>query len=99
MDEQTIDSVLRGDRSGLPWEIADMVEKETARFVADLLNRLRENGVDLKTGLACFAGGGAILLQKFIETHGDKIFRPYFISDINANVQGYEYLFQIENEG
>lgn len=99
LDEQTIDSVLRGDRSGLPWEIADMVEKETARFVADLLNRLRENGVDLKTGLTCFAGGGAILLQKYIEAHGDKIFRPYFIGDINANVQGYEYLFQIENEG
>ena len=43
-------------------------------------------------------GGGAILLRRQIEASG-KVGKPLFVSNINANAAGYEYLYRLEAVG
>ena len=66
--------------------------------MGDLFGTLRERGIDLRTGLTIFTGGGAILLRRFIENTG-KVGRSLFVTDINANARGFERLYQTTAQG
>ena len=73
--------------------------KEMAQeFINDLFSTLRERMLDLQYCKVVFVGGGAILLKRQIETSG-KVGAPFFVSKINANADGYEYLYRIETAG
>ena len=96
LDETEIDAVINGTYGEIADEIRAIIENETKTFVLNLLNRLREDQIDLKTGITVFAGGGSILLKKYIEQWGDRISTPMFIEDINANVRGYELFYLSE---
>ena len=54
--------------------------------------------LDLQYCKVVFVGGGAILLKRQIETSG-KVGTPFFVPKINANADGYEYLYRIETAG
>jgi len=97
LDETEIDAVIKGTYVEIADEIKAAIEGETKTFVLNLLNRLREDQIDLKTGVTIFAGGGSILLKKYIEQWGDRISTPIFIEDINANVRGYELFYLSEH--
>ena len=58
----------------------------------------RERMLDLQYCKVVFVGGGAILLKRQIETSG-KVGAPFFVPKINANADGYEYLYRIETAG
>ena len=45
-----------------------------------------------------FVGGGAILLRRQIEESG-KVGTPLFVTNINANAAGFEYLYRLEAMG
>jgi len=97
LDETEIDAIINGTYGEVADEIKTAIEAETKTFVLNLLNRLREDQIDLKTGITIFAGGGSILLKKYIEQWGDRISTPLFIEDINANVRGYELFYMSEH--
>ena len=75
--------------------LADIVRAQAELFINDLINKLRELMIDLRTGKAVFVGGGSILLKKYIEA-SDKIGCPIFIEEISANTKGYELLYKAQ---
>ena len=97
LEESDIDAILER-KGGFEPVIADLVERQAASFVGDLFGTLRERGLDLRTGLTIFTGGGAILLRRFIENTG-KVGRSLFVTDINANARGFEQLYQSTAQG
>ena len=54
--------------------------------MTDLLSSLRERGIDLKSTLFIFLGGGSILLKELIKNSG-LISHVQFIDDIHANAE------------
>lgn len=97
LEESDIDAILER-RGGYEPALADLVERQAASFVGDLFGTLRERGIDLRTGLTIFTGGGAILLRRFIENTG-KVGRSLFVTDISANAKGFERLYEATEQG
>lgn len=88
IEEDHIYDVLSGNITILSDEVSEMIKKEAAKHAAMILNELRELGIDLKTSPGIFIGGGALLLEDFIES-SDMTVKVEFISDISANALGY----------
>lgn len=98
LEESEIDSILRGRRDHVAAEVAVMVERQAQAFVNDLFSTLRERGLELKSGVVVFVGGGSILLRRQIEASG-KVGSPLFVEDIRANVRGFELLYRLTEGG
>ncbi len=99
LEESEIDAILMGRKEHIPAEASDMVERQTQAFVNDLFSTLRERGLELRSGVVVFVGGGAILLRRQIEASG-RVAHPIFVEDIRANVKGFEKLYQLtQREG
>jgi len=96
LDESDIDAILNGDTANYGEDVRLIVNNTAQVFVSDLVGKLRERSIDLRTGKALFVGGGSILLKKQIET-SDKILSPIFIESISANAKGYEILHRAAN--
>jgi len=75
-----------------------MVERQAQEFVNDLFSTLRERGLELRSGVVVFVGGGAVLLRRQIEASG-KVGNAMFVDDIRANAKGFEKLYQLTQEG
>lgn len=71
-----------------------MTESMVRDFVKDLLNSIRERGIDTKAAFTVFIGGGAKLLCHFLE-QSDRLGKYTFIEDISANAKGYDRMFQL----
>lgn len=98
LEESEIDAILLGRREHVPPEVAAMVERQAQAFVNDLFSTLRERGLELKSGVVVFMGGGSILLRRQIEASG-KVANPMFVDDIQANAKGFELLYRLAQEG
>lgn len=98
LEESEIDAILSGRKEHVSPEVATMVERQAQEFVNDLFSTLRERGLELKSGVVVFVGGGAILLRQQIEASG-KVGTPLFVEDIRANARGFEILYQLTTEG
>ena len=92
LDESDIDAVLRGEPNGFDEDIKRIINDTAQTFISDLLGKLRERAIDLRSGKAVFVGGGSILLRKQIEASG-KVASPIFVDKISANAKGYELLY------
>ena len=79
LEESDIDSILQGN---------------TEFYEEDLLNSIRERGIDTKAAYTVFIGGGAKLLSHFLE-QSDRLGKYTFIEDISANAKGYDRLLNI----
>lgn len=97
LSEREIDDILMGKQSAVRAEILAVVENLAQEFVANLLNTLRENQLELKTGCIVFVGGGSLLLRRQIENSG-KVGRTIFVEDVRANAKGYELLYQLSHK-
>lgn len=97
LEESEIDAILMGRKEHVPAEVAAMVENQAQEFVNDLFSTLRERGLELRSGVVVFVGGGAVLLKRQIEASG-KVANPVFVEDIRANVKGFELLYNIAQE-
>lgn len=98
LEESEIDAILMDRKDHVSAEVAAMVERQAQTFVNDLFSTLRERGLELKSGVIVFVGGGAILLRRQIEASG-KVGNPMFVEDIRANAKGFELLYQLTKEG
>lgn len=93
LEETDIDSIFRNESSDFNNAVIEIIENQANIFVMDLIGKLRERMIDLKSAKAIFVGGGAILLQKYIINSG-KIGHAIFVDEIAANVKGYELLYK-----
>ena len=94
LEESDIDSILQGNTEFYEEAVVRMTEGMVQDFVKDLLNSIRERGIDTKAAYTVFIGGGANLLSHFLE-QSDRLGKYTFIEDISANAKGYDRLFQI----
>ena len=83
LDEGDVDAILTGKQTQYPPSVVRLVEQRM---------------LDLRYCTVVFVGGGAILLRRQIEASG-KVGKPLFVSNINANAAGYEYLYRLEAAG
>ena len=93
LEETDIDSIIKGRKGLYEAKVVNAVLQEAEAYVTDLLASLRERGIDLKSTLFIFLGGGSILLKELIESSG-VVNHVQFIDDIHANAKGYDYLYQ-----
>lgn len=98
LEESEIDAILQGRTEHVSPQVISMVEWQAQVFVNDLFSTLRERGLELKSGVVVFMGGGSILLRRQIETSG-KVTNPMFVDDIQANAKGFELLYRLAEEG
>ena len=98
LDEGDVDAILMGKKTKYPEAAIRLTEQMAQECISDLFSTLRERMLDLQYCKVVFVGGGAILLKRQIETAG-KVGAPFFVPKINANADGYEYLYRIETAG
>lgn len=96
--ETDIDSIIAGKTKYYTSEVVQMVEMIVQEFVTDLLNSIRERGVDTRTAYTVFIGGGASLLKCFLEK-SERLGKHTFIDDLCANAKGYDILYRLTQNG
>ena len=98
LEESEIDAILEGKVGHVPPAVADAVEQQAQGFINDLFSTLRERGLELKSGVVVFVGGGSIRLRRQIEA-SSKVGKALFVDDIQANAKGFEKLYQYTVNG
>lgn len=93
LDESDIDAILIGSALDYDENICQIVREEAQFFIDNLIGKLRERMIDLRSGKTVFVGGGSILLKKQIET-SKKVGSVLFVDEISANTKGYELLYR-----
>ncbi len=98
LEEADIDSILAGDTQYYGDSVVQLAEAMVRDFVTDLLNSIRERGIDTRTSYTVFIGGGAVLLKRFLEK-SDRLGKYLFIEDLKANARGYDLLYRTYENG
>ena len=95
--ESSIDRAMATHEEIAPtMPILEIINDETTTYIAELLRKLAEFGVDLTFTKGIFVGGGSERFKPWIEK-SEYVFEPYFITSIFANAQGYEALLAALN--
>ena len=94
LEEADIDSIIKGKTQYYEEAVVQAVETMVQNFVTDLLNSIRERGIDTKSTYTVFIGGGAVLLERFLE-QADRLGKHTFIRDMKANADGYDLLYRM----
>ena len=98
LEEADIDSIIKGKTQYYEAAVVQAVETMVQNFVTDLLNSIRERGIDTKSTYTVFIGGGAVLLERFLE-QADRLGKHTFIRDMKANADGYDLLYRMTQAG
>lgn len=93
LDESDIDAILTYGLRDYDEAVCHVVEEQAQLFIDDLIGKLRERMIDLRSGKTVFAGGGSLLLKNQIEVSG-KIGSAIFVDELTANAKGYEMLYR-----
>ena len=93
VDELHIRDIMVGKKTALDDDIIDFIKDAAKAHVNTMLEKLREEGVDLKTNPAMFIGGGSLALKNLILDSGF-VNTGYveFIPEVSANAIGYAML-------
>lgn len=91
IDDIHVENMLTGKAVVFSDDVKKFVKEEVIKETNDILNELREIGIDLKADPAVFIGGGALALKHNIE-NSNKVSRTEFVPNISANAIGYEKL-------
>lgn len=100
LEETDIDNILFKRRTQFSSQIIQRVFQIAREYVIDLLGTFLEFGIDLKTTIAVFVGGGSILLKNIIEDVWMRYNTQYYIvDDPQANVKGFMKQYLAEKSG
>lgn len=91
IEDEHICAVLQGQETILPDAVKKAIRDAAQLHAKDILDKLRELQVDLRTNPAIFIGGGNVLFRPLIE-HTPLVAKATFIEDPKANAIGYEML-------
>lgn len=98
LEDADVDSIIEGKSQYYDDSVVRMAEGMIQDFVTDLLNSIRERGIDTKSSYTVFIGGGAVLLKRFLEK-SDRLGKYVFIEDLKANAKGYDLLYRAYENG
>ena len=91
VDDELISDVLLGRETILPHEVKQTIQEAAKTHAKDILDQLRELGVDLRTNPAVFIGGGSSLFRSLLKG-SPMVAKADFVEDPKANAIGYEML-------
>lgn len=91
IEDEHISAVLLGRETILPEAVKRSIRSAAEAHAREILDRLRELQVDLRTNPAIFIGGGSILFRALFE-HSPMVARADFVTDTRTNAIGYELL-------
>lgn len=94
LSERDIDDILMERDEMFDDKIRNYVIAQAENFVSDIINSLRERGLDLFSTKVVLTGGGAILLERYFARTG-RLKDYLLIDDIAANVKGFEMVYQM----
>lgn len=95
IEDEHISAVLSGKETILPEEVNKTIRDAGSHHATDILNKLRELQVDLRSNPAVFIGGGSILYRKYLE-NSPMVASAIFIDDPNANAIGYQTMAEAQ---
>lgn len=97
LEESDIDNIILKKECPYEQELIDRVNEMAEEYITELLGIFRELGIDFRTTLTVFAGGGSILLSEFIRKAWKRYDAKYFIiNDSKANAKGYKLQYLAE---
>ena len=91
LEDYHISAVLSGKETILPEDVKKLIRETAAQYATDILDKLRELQVDLRSNPAIFIGGGSILFRSILE-RSELVAKAAFTTDPKANAIGYEIL-------
>lgn len=95
IEDEHISAVLTGGETILPKEVKETIRESAAQHAKDILDKLRELQVDLRSNPAVFIGGGSMLYRKYLED-SQLVAQAIFLDEVNANAAGYQMLAQAQ---
>lgn len=95
IDASTIESVLKGEETICSDDEIRVINELAKNWCDDIINKLREGGLEFNSKPVVFLGGGSKLFRNYLKKN--KLIRACdFISNPRANAIGYEKLLKIE---
>jgi plasmid segregation protein ParM len=91
IEDDHIAAVLQGRDTILPEDVKETTRTACRQHAENILDKLRELKVDLRSNPAVFIGGGSVLLKPYIE-QSKLVAHAEFIPQVNANAVGYQML-------
>ena len=88
IEDEHISAVLEGKETILPEAVKKTIREAAGKHAKDILDKLRELQVDLRSNPAVFIGGGSILYREYLE-NSSMVASATFVSDPKANAVGY----------
>lgn len=95
IEDEYIHAVLCGMETILPEDVKATIRTAAEQHAKDILDKLRELKVDLRSNPACFIGGGSILFREFLEK-SPLVAMAYFLESPNANALGYQVMAETQ---
>ena len=87
--ETQVERILQGKLCSMPAEVVSLIEKQGRLYIEKILSAITEAGFDLRAVPSVFMGGGAAIFQHRV-SEKDRLCRPIYLTDVHANVAGYE---------
>ena len=88
IEDEHISAVVSGKETILPEEVRKTIREAAGHHAKDILDKLRELQVDLRSNPAVFIGGGSILYREYLE-ESPMVAAAKFVENPNANALGY----------
>lgn len=95
--ETQIMDIILGNKSSLPKEAKNIVEKALKEYAKSIIDGLLENQISIQLSNCVFIGGGSTVLKKYSEL--SKQSNIFFVDDIHANAIGYETMGKMMMKG
>ena len=95
IEDEHIHAVLCGMETILPEDVKATIRTAAEQHAKDILDKLRELKVDLRSNPAYFIGGGSILFREFLEK-SPLVAKAYFLESPNANALGYQVMAETQ---
>ena len=95
IEDEHISAVLSGKETILPEAVKKTILDAGQHHAKDILDKLRELQVDLRSNPAVFIGGGSILYREYLE-NSPMVASATFVTNPNANAIGYHVLAEAQ---
>ena len=95
IEDEHISAVLSGKMTILPEDVKATIQEAAGYHAKDILDKLRELQVDLRSNPAVFIGGGSILYRSYLEK-SPMVASATFVDDPHANAVGYHAMAEAQ---
>ena len=95
IEDEHISAVLSGKETILPEDVKRTIRDAAGHHAKDILDKLRELQVDLRSNPAVFIGGGSVLYREYLE-NSPMVASATFVGDPKANALGYQALAEAQ---